>query len=649
MSALGRIRGARATLVTTLTFTALLKAVAAALGVLCLAGIVDLATPLPLGARRVAVPVAIFTGLGTLLILLFRGRHAFNLERVALYLEERVPALEYALVTALGSTGANAPALDRAVERAAPGGALRAPVARGLGVSAGMLALAVTAVAALPAAQRERILRPKAGDLLLTGAPGGPLGSRLIAIAVRFAPPAYARQRTVELDNPASVSALAGSRVEIRGRGAERGGMDSLGASTGGSSIPVRAVADTWMVLLPMPQTPAAIRLSDRSHARLLTLEPTADLPPAVSLTAPSRDTSYAHPRGRLTLSGSARDDYGLARAEFELMHTSGSGERFDIRRLTLGTVEPRGARTAAIQATLLLDTMKLGPGDVLHVRVTARDENTVFGPGEGASDTRTIRIADPRARDTVQVIAAAVAELDTTMLSQRMLVIRAESLQVRRRRITEPAYRGRSDLLGKQQGQLRERVEAVIEELTTATDAGFTGPTESSLVLSEAVAAMKLAQRELGVFRVSDALPHMYRALKALERVRSADRLYLRGIFPKLVVDLEKIRLKGTDKPSVGGREARPPLPSPRKILRQRLDGSVALLQRGAGGIGDSLVLIRVDALTQAPDAAASLAQAIDALRAGKDPMPGVRAARRLLLRATVAVPGVAVWRGAP
>jgi hypothetical protein len=567
---------------------------------------------------------------------------------VALYLEERVPALEYALVTALGTSGSAAPRLERAVERAAPERALRGPVLRAIGLPLAALGVLLGLLGLAPIEGR-RILRPRAGDLLLGSQPTSPLASRLSPIVARIAPPSYARQQLQELADPTAVTALIGSRLEIRGRGASRGGLDSMGARLGEAAASLVAAGDTWSVSLSMPEEPVALRLLDRSHVRLLTLEPVADQPPVVSLTAPSRDTTYALPRGRLVLAGGARDDFGLALAEFELLRTTGSGERFDIRGWTLGTTAPRGARTVTLQSTVLLDTLRLSPGDVLHVRVTARDLNDVSGPGVGASDTRTIRIVDPRLPDTVQVVSAAVAELDTTMLSQRMLIIRAETLLVRRSRITEQAYRDRSDLLGKQQGQLRERVEAIIEELTTATDAGFTGHTESSLILSDAVAAMKLARRELGAFRVGVALPHMYRALKALERVRSSNRLYLRGIFPKLVVDLEKVRLKGTDRPAVEAREPRPEMDDPRKILRARLDGVMGLLSRGAGGALDSLVLIRVEALTLAVDVAVPLGKAIADLRAGREPLPQLRAARRLLLRATETMPSVPVWRGAP
>ncbi len=643
-----RVYRARWLLAGAMLVASIARAAAVSLAILLLFGLIDLAGPLPLGIRGAALPASVAGGLIALGLLIARGRYAFHPTRVALYLEERVPALEYALVTALEHTGPGVNVLEQVVDRAEPEGALRTPVIRALALSAALLAPPLLGVALLPLALRERILRPAPGDVLLTASRGGTSASRVATIAVRVIPPAYARREERRFEDPSLVGGLAGSRVELRGKGAARG-LDSLRAGIGSEALRVTAVGDTWIVALPMPDHPVAVRLIDRDYSRLFALEPVADQPPAATLTAPSRDTTYLLPRGRLALAGSALDDIGLVRAEFELMHTTGSGERFVIRRIALGGVSPGGAPSASVQATLLLDTMRLGPGDVLHVRVVARDGNDVTGPGEGASDTRTIRIADPRLRDTIQVIPAAIAALDTTMLSQRMLVIRAETLLVQRRRIAATAFEDRARVLGRQQGLLRERVEAVIEELTTATEVGFTGETEASGILGEAAAAMKLAQRELGEYRVPGALPYMYRALKALERVRNSERLYLRGVFPKLVVDLDKVRLKGTDQPSVTPRDSRPVLLDARRVLGERLDRAITLVARRDPGARDSLILIRVDALSRAPDAAPALGRAVDALRAGRDPLPLIATARRVLLRATEASPGVPAWRGGP
>jgi len=647
--AAARVGRARRALVTTLLVASLLRALATALALLLGFGILDLLAPLPLAIRGIVAPAAAIGGLLVLALCISRGRHAFQLTRVALYVEERVPALEFALVTALGGAGLGTEALEGVADRAVPEGFLRRPLARVILVALALLLVSLAGWATLPATIRARILTPVAGDVLLASRVGAPAASRLAPLVVRVDPPGYAGRPARMLEDPVTVVGLPGSRIELRGRGANLGALDSLVALLGNQILRVSAVGDEWTVSLRMPQTAIALRLADRGFARVLALEPFPDQPPAVTLTAPSRDTTYLLPRGRLALAGTAQDDIGLVRAEFELMHTTGSGERFDIRRITLGAVSPGGATAAALRATILLDTMRLGPGDVLHMRVVARDGNDVSGPGEGASDTRTIRIADPRARDTVQVIPAAVAALDTTMLSERMLVIRAETLLVQRRRIGAPAFESRSRVLGQQQGMLRERVEAIIAELETATEVGFTGKTEASVILGEAAAAMKLAQRDLAEVRVKEALPAMYRALKSLEKLRNSERLYLRGVFPKLVVDLDKIRLKGTDKAGVGARDPRPPLPDSRAALLDRLDRVLPLVARGGAGLRDSLILIRVDALTVAPDAAPALARAIDAIGAGRSPAPLLAAARRTLLRTAEAVPGLSPWRSAP
>ena len=124
-----------------LLVTAALRAAALALALLLVAALTDLASPLPLELRRLAILAAVMGGSTLFVILLFRGRHAFRLPRVALYLEERKPELEFALVTALEAEGAGAAALEQAVDRAAPDGLLRATITRSIGGTALLLLL----------------------------------------------------------------------------------------------------------------------------------------------------------------------------------------------------------------------------------------------------------------------------------------------------------------------------------------------------------------------------------------------------------------------------------------------------------------------------------------------------------------------------
>jgi hypothetical protein len=343
----------------------------------------------------------------------------------------------------------------------------------------------------------------------------------------------------------------------------------------------------------------------------------------------------------------SASDDIGIGRIWIELMLTTGGGERFSTTTRTLAAVSPGSSRAGSASVAIRLDTMRLGPGDVLNLRAVARDGNTETGPGEGSSETRTIRIHDPSLANAIPIVPASVARLDTTVLSQRMLIIRAETLLVRRRRIPADSFRVQSLRLAERQLMLYDRVQALILELETATDVGFVGETEESRLLRVAGSAMRQAEDELRKIRVAEALPEMYRALDALDKGRTSRRIYLRGMLPRIVVDLEQVRLQGTDSASAGPRPARPPLADPRRALLSRLD--LILSGAGAGALADSLTMLRAAALTLASDAAPALGRALEAIRAGADPGTALRAARRALDRATEAEPVLSPWRGGP
>jgi hypothetical protein len=341
-----------------------------------------------------------------------------------------------------------------------------------------------------------------------------------------------------------------------------------------------------------------------------------------------------------------ASDDIGLGRIWIELMLTTGGGERFSTSTRILAADSPAGARTGAASVTIRLDTMRLGPGDVMNLRAVARDGNTVTGPGEGSSETRTIRIHDPSLANAIPIVPASVAALDTTVLSQRMLIIRAVTLLVRRRRMPADSFRVQSLRLGERQLMLYDRVQALILELETATDVGFVGETEESKLLRVAGIAMRRAEDQLRRIRVAEALPEMYRALDALDKGRTSRRIYLRGMLPRIAVDLEQVRLKGTDSASAGPRPARAPLADPRRALLIRLDRITS--EAGAGALADSLTMLRAAALSTAPDIAPSLARALEAIRTGTDPAAALRSARRALDRDTESAL-LSPWRGGP
>ena len=645
MTAIERVRRARTALLGVLAASALLHAAAVFALVLGLAALLDAAAPASLTIRKAVVPLALLAAVVAAAVRLWRVRGARGLIGVALFLEEQMPGLQYALVTAVEPAGhRDATLLDRAVERSWAAPALYPPIRRAL-IPPLLLGLVLSGLLlVLPSAARSRILNPRAGDALLAPRGIGAPGSRLTPLVVVVIPPAYARLPSETLEEPLSVHALVGSAIRLRGRGASLAAPESLLVETPGGAVRPAIVADTWSVSLRMPGEAQVVRLTDRGRSRLLTLEPVLDAPPAVLLGSPERDTTYGLPRGIISVEARASDDIGIERIWIELLLTTGGGERFSTTTRTLAASSP-GARAGSASVTIRLDTMRLGPGDVMNLRAVARDGNTVTGPGEGTSETRTIRIHDPSLATAIPIVPASVAVLDTTVLSQRMLIIRAETLLVRRRRMPADSFRVQSLRLGERQLMLYDRVQALILELETATDVGFVGETEESKLLRVAGAAMRRAEDELRKIRVAEALPEMYRALDALDRGRTSRRIYLRGMLPRIVVDLEQVRLKGTDSASAGPRPARPSLTDPRRALLTRLD---RILSAGSGAMGDSLTMLRAAALTAAPDAAVPLARALEAIRAGADPAAALRAARRALDRDTEPAM-LSPWRGGP
>lgn len=663
MNVLSPVRRARAALLGAVGMAAALWAAGAGIAPLALAVLLDLVVPLPYDVRRWVVPAAVVVAAVAALVVIWRGRRVGSLERVALFLEERLPELDYALVTAVRPAGATTALaksmLRRQLERVAVGRALGRPLARAIFLPLALLAPGLAVLALLPAESRARIFEPRPEAVVAVPdaeAPEEELGSRLAPLTVRVAPPRYVGGAPNTLDDPSAVAALPGSRIEIEGRGLSRGAADSIGATIGkavgnapGRRLELRADGDAWVVQVTMPVDPAVVHLRDREFDRLLVLEPLADEPPAVILAAPRGDTTLPEPKGRLAIDARMTDDYGLANAQLELLYTSGSGERFETRTTVLRRAALGGRREARLQTTVLLDTMGLRPGDVLHIRAIAHDLNDVTGPGRGESETRTIRIHDPREVPDVNITAASAAAIDTSIISQRMLIMRAESLLARQPQLTPEAYTRESIKLSAQQRALRGRVESIINELENVEGVGFVGETPSSRILRKAAEEMRSAETELSIAQVPMAIVYMRKALAFLEQIREANRYWLRGLLTTTPVDIERVRLTGTDPAQVAPRTARGRYDDPRQALLARLDAAIALVEHDRAAAADSLQRVYASALVLAREAAESIKSAVAAVQGEGDPTAALRAARRRLERRVEATSELTDWYGTP
>ncbi len=683
MTIVERVERARRTLRAAAIAAVVLRGVAVALAVLLLAATADAFVALPAGARDLVPLAALLASLLPIMRRLRRLGIRSDALSAALWIESRFPALRYALVTAVDPRySGRVPEIERAAAAVPFEPVVKTAARRALTGPA--IAVVVTALVLLmlPAGAVARVVRPAAGDAL-DRARAGSRTNPLATVVVRVTPPAYASLRAESFDNPASVRSLVGSAVIVEGVM----GDGAVVATIGDSRTTATPNGDRWRLSLAMPATPTAVRFRAAAHERLLVLEPAPDSAPVVVLTLPARDSILRRATGRVRLTATATDDYGLASGAFELIVSSGGGENFTFKSRTLGAAT-FSSKTGELAASISLDSIGLQPGDMLHLRAVVRDRNDVSGPGVGTSDTRTLRIARTDEYDSVAVDPAPPPEAEKNALSQRMLRMMAQALEKKRPNISRAALVTESRSIALDQTRLRKRIgEIVFTRL--GEDTGEEGdavqkrldkPVNADSVLAaadrvaneaagtalegdhdetpllavnrpllEAYNAMWSASSELEVGDPAKAIPFMKKALDALQAARSAERIYLRGRTRAVVVDIERVRLQGTDKGKPAGRTPRLAADPARDKRIERFDAALLLVRTAPSAAVDSLLLLRLDLLDRDISAARAIEAAANALRGGHDATNALIRARRAIASAPAASTALSAWGSPP
>lgn len=673
MTAQARLAMARRRILATLLVRALLHAAIAAVASVAVLLLCDVLIGLPQALRAATAWLPWLLALVALGVGGWHAVHAVHAasdESLALWFERQLPELQYALVTRVG---AELPSLDARIAAApleatltrASRSALRAPAIVAL-VGAALLW-------AMPSGAVARIAKPTPGDALdRPGAAARAVENPLAVIVADVTPPAYAGLAAASVDDPAALSALVGSRIRIRGHG--RGVRAALGDA---AAVEATQQADGWSVSVTMPARAVPVRLSARSGERVLLLDPVTDSVPALRLELPQRDSVMRVATGPLRVAADARDDHGLAEASFELIISSGDGELYEFRTLTL-SARRFAARTVAsrLEAVVSLDSLQLTPGDIVHLRAIATDRNDVSGPGRGASETRTLRVARADEYDSVAVDPAPPSEPEKDALSQRMILQQTRELVARVPRLARAAVVRESRRIAVDQTKLRQRVGRVVFERLGENEgehAHFPGDghahgeetpvnpddilaaaeraanadasrnldnhgEETPIValnrpLLEAYNHMWRAASELELGEPAAAIPWMERAIAALQAARAAERIYLRGRPAAVVVDLARVRLAGKDEGAPTVRGPRPVADPARAERLARFDRVLALVERSPAAAADSLLLIRIALPEAARREAAALDAAANALRRGGDVTQALAAARRALV----------------
>jgi hypothetical protein len=584
---------------------------------------------------NVARMLARAAGFVTAAAVLWRWRRVYSTPQVALWLEERAPEFQYAVVTRLEPRYAGISGyLDQAIGTVPLRARLSRVAGRRLLPAAIVAAVGFTALAI---AARDDVPRVARSAGVIEGAASLRIPAPLADLSVRIEPPAYTGQQTRDLRDPEAIQAIVGSRVTIRGRWPAEDVTARLGASI------LMVGGDEWRTAFTMPPEPRALRLrhAPTGAERVLVVEPVQDMPPRAVLTAPARDTMFRAAPANIRVAAEISDDIGLADATIEYMISSGEGETFVARTGRAVTRNFAGARSGRLSGALTGAELRLGPGDMLSIRAMARDRNTVSGPGVGTSDTRTIRIARGDEYDSLSVEAMAPMFGDSALLSQRMILQRTEQLVRALPSLSRDSLVRRAAEIAFDQERLRDRVHSVVypghEHADESPMAGEppdhaepADPVDADLKV--AYEAMWEAGRELRIASPATAVPPMRVAADALDRARLGSRVYLRGGTARVVVDIDRVRLTGTERGQSSLRPPRARADTLRHALVARLARLAADTVSPPQARINALSELRVELLPVSPRAAGALAAASDAIRAGRDPREGIAAATREL-----------------
>ena len=207
---------------------------------------------------------------------------------------------------------------------------------------------------------------------------------------------------------------------------------------------------------------------------------------------------------------------------------------------------------------------------------------------------------------------------------------------------------------IGSMEDRIRKRVYDILYQTESQDAPADTEEAESDVHavlnkdLKQAYDALWDAVRSLQIAEPKPALPPMRIALAALDRARLAQRLYLRGTPPKIIVDLQRVRLSGKEKGISNVRTPRSFADSARVRLSARFNDALDLIQKRQDARALSeLALMRVDALSSLPDFATALGQATDAIRTRRDATLPLLRARRALEGPPESTPGLPLWAG--
>ena len=414
------------------------------------------------------------------------------------------------------------------------------------------------------------------------GAAAPPGVPRLTAQNLRIIPPAYTGLPGRD-ERKLDARAPQGSRLEWTLRFDPQASAPTL-VVLGGAPLPLRRSGKDWVASRTLDASflyrvdPAPGRAGTPPLHRL---DAIADAPPQVKALSPTESlTLVAVGQRGWTPVFAATDDYGVAAsAKLRITLAIGEGENVTFSEREMAVTGAGPARDRRFSPRLDFAALGFGPGGDMVVQLIVSDMRAP-GPQTVRGPSLILRWPSSAKPQSSGLVGMVNTTLPAYFRSQRQIIIDAEGLLARKRRLDADRYVAQSAVIGGDQQILRGRYSQFLggeeegePELPTSdgkahadgdghdhgppkpASAGFGAPEDvlaefghphddspaSSLdpqtraVLKQAVDAMWLSERELKQGRPDLALPHANDALRFIKQVQQATRIFLSRVGPEL------------------------------------------------------------------------------------------------------------------
>ncbi len=392
-----------------------------------------------------------------------------------------------------------------------------------------------------------------------------PARPRIAALSLTIAPPSYTGGAVREQET-ADVSVEEGGTVtwrittDIPARRVEL----ILGK---GDTLPLRRQKDSWSGVKTITQNSLYQIRVDGELSEFYRLEAIRDKPPVLVISAPEPyvEIPYGKPTD-VRVQISLKDDYGLREAFLVATVAKGSGEavKFREEKISLGSSFPPFQKESGMFKMLQSARMDMAPGDELYFYVQATDNHAQ----STRSDTYIISLQDTAQVTLAEAMTMGINPVPEYFRSQRQIIIDTEKLLKEAPRLKENVFKERSNAIGIDQKVLRLRygkflgeefedmigeiagqeklvdeghfdgdghdhsgdlqgLEAFVHAHDESEEATFLEPAVKTK-LKACLAQMWEAELRLRTYRLKEALPYEYQALKLLQEVQQSSRAYV-------------------------------------------------------------------------------------------------------------------------